>query len=268
LQKKGAILIKGFLFLATLLVLLLPANLGSMTQDKPSAPLANPGKQTVQEEGASPGVSFKSSREPAPVPEDWVKPERQKETPETIVSIENPKDAAKKPAAKTPASKPKEPDKPAPKPAPEPEPEPKPEPEPEPEPKASLPPYSMNTHESTMFKLVNEERAKEGLPALKLHEKLGAVARFKSQDMKDNNYFSHTSPTYGSPSDLLKYFDISWRAFGENLALHSSAEKAHAALMNSAGHRANILNANFTHVGIGMVQGSQGQYYTQIFIRP
>lgn len=250
-----------------------------MAHNVAPASLGYPGKQAVEEEGADPGTSYKSNRAPAPVPKDWAKPERQ--TPE-VMETADPKDPAKETVAKNPVPKPKEQEKPTPTPKPEPksepepEPEPKsepepvpvPEPKPEPEPEPSLPSYSMNTHESLMFKLVNEERAKEGLPALKLHEKLGAVARFKSQDMKDNNYFSHTSPTYGSPRDLLKYFDISWRAMGENLALHSSAENAHTALMNSTGHRANILNANFTHVGIGMVQGSKGQYYTQIFIRP
>jgi uncharacterized YkwD family protein len=114
-----------------------------------------------------------------------------------------------------------------------------------------------------MVDLVNQERAKAGVAPLKVDLELSRVARIKSQDMRDNNYFSHTSPTYGSPFDMMKSFGISYRTAGENIAKHSSVESAHAGLMNSDGHRKNILNPNFTHIGIGIVDG---RYYTQMFI--
>ena len=118
-----------------------------------------------------------------------------------------------------------------------------------------------------MLELVNHERARAGAPPLALHGELSEVARLKSQDMVQNNYFAHQSPTYGSPFEMMRAFGISYRMAGENLALAGSVDRAHSALMNSSGHRANILNARYTHIGIGMVQGSRGQYYTQMFIQ-
>jgi uncharacterized YkwD family protein len=118
-----------------------------------------------------------------------------------------------------------------------------------------------------MLELVNQERAKAGVPALQAHQKLTEVARLKSADMVKLNYFAHQSPTYGSPFDMMRSFGISYTMAGENLAMAASVDRAHTALMNSSGHRANILNANYTHLGIGMVQGSRNHYYTQMFIR-
>ncbi|NLH58986.1 MAG: hypothetical protein GX461_06195 [Clostridiales bacterium] len=123
--------------------------------------------------------------------------------------------------------------------------------------------YQLSSDEQRMVNLVNSERQKAGLAPLKVDLDLSRVARIKSQDMRDNNYFSHTSPTYGSPFDMMRSFGISYRTAGENIALHSSVESAHNGLMNSDGHRANILSPNFTHIGIGIVDG---RYYTQMFI--
>ncbi len=124
----------------------------------------------------------------------------------------------------------------------------------------------LSAQEQQMVNLVNNERAKAGLKPLAVDTKLSQMARVKSQDMADNNYFSHTSPTYGSPFDMMKKFGISYRTAGENIALNSSVEKAHTALMNSEGHRANILNPNFTHIGIGIVSKGGSLYFTQEFI--
>lgn len=121
----------------------------------------------------------------------------------------------------------------------------------------------LSASEQKMVDLVNQERAKAGVAALKVDTELSRVARIKSQDMKDNNYFSHTSPTYGSPFEMMKSFGIKYRAAGENLAKHGSVDSAHVGLMNSEGHRKNILNPNFTHIGIGIVDN---RYYTQMFI--
>lgn len=161
---------------------------------------------------------------------------------------------------------------PAPKPTPAPAPTPTPQPTPAPTPKPTPAPstgsgqasgYQLNASEQKMVDLVNQERAKAGVAPLKVDLELSRVARIKSQDMRDNNYFSHTSPTYGSPFDMMKSFGISYRTAGENIAKHSSVESAHTGLMNSDGHRKNILNPNFTHIGIGIVDG---RYYTQMFI--
>lgn len=123
--------------------------------------------------------------------------------------------------------------------------------------------YQLSADEQKMVNLVNAERQKAGVAPLKVDLELARVARIKSQDMRDNNYFSHTSPTYGSPFEMMKSFGITYRTAGENIAKHSSVESAHNGLMNSEGHRANILNPNFTHIGIGIVDG---RYYTQMFI--
>ena len=93
------------------------------------------------------------------------------------------------------------------------------------------------------------------------------TATIKSQDMAQNNYFSHTSPTYGSPFDLMKKYGISYRTAGENIAMgQTSPSQVMNGWMNSEGHRANILNSSFTKIGVGVVQNASGRYYwTQHF---
>lgn len=93
------------------------------------------------------------------------------------------------------------------------------------------------------------------------------VARIKAQDMVDNKYFDHNSPTYGSPFDMLKSFKISYKAAGENIAGNSSNSAAVTAWMNSSGHKANILNGNYNYTGIGVVKSPKyGKMYVQLFI--
>lgn len=120
--------------------------------------------------------------------------------------------------------------------------------------------------EQEVIRLVNEIRAQKGLKALSYDWELSRVARFKSQDMKDNRYFAHNSPVYGSPSQMIKNFGISYRSAGENIAKgYATPQAVVNGWMNSSGHRANILNANYTHIGVGYVSG--GHYWTQLFIR-
>lgn len=120
-------------------------------------------------------------------------------------------------------------------------------------------------YEQQVIKLVNQERAKNGLPALKEDWELSRVARYKSQDMHDNHYFSHTSPTYGSPFKMMSDFGIHYGYAGENIAYgQKTPEEVMKAWMNSSGHRANILSKNFTHIGVGYVK--DGSYWTQQFI--
>jgi uncharacterized protein YkwD len=84
--------------------------------------------------------------------------------------------------------------------------------------------------------------------------------------MIDNNYFDHNSPTYGSPFDMLKQFGVEYKTAGENLAGNSSVDGAHTSLMNSQGHRENILKSDYTNVGIGVVDGGQyGKMFVQLF---
>lgn len=121
------------------------------------------------------------------------------------------------------------------------------------------------SYENEVIRLVNEHRTKNGLKALQADWELSRVARFKSQDMKDNNYFSHTSPVYGSPFDMIKNFGISYKRAGENIAKGQATPQAVVnAWMNSSGHRANILNSAYTKIGVGYVP--DGRYWTQMFI--
>lgn len=155
-----------------------------------------------------------------------------------------------------------------PEPAPEPEPEPQPEPEPEPEPTPEPEPEpGLTPEEQLMVDLVNQERVQRGLNPLQVDMRLVELARLKSQDMIDLNYFSHTSPTYGSPFDMMRQAGVEYRTAGENLAGASTVERAHNALMQSDGHRRNILNPAFTHIGVGIIKGgSYGMMFTQMFI--
>ena len=119
--------------------------------------------------------------------------------------------------------------------------------------------------ESEVVRLVNVERAKNGLSALTENWELSRVARYKSKDMHDRGYFSHTSPTYGSPFDMMKNFGISYRTAGENIAKgYRTPQEVVNGWMNSEGHRANILNASFRQIGVGYY--TNGNYWTQMFI--
>ena len=122
------------------------------------------------------------------------------------------------------------------------------------------------SYEKEVVRLVNEERRSNGLSELAYDWQLSRVARYKSQDMKDNSYFSHTSPTYGSPFQMMKSFGISYKSAGENIARGQATPRDVVnAWMNSSGHRANILNSSFTHIGVGYV--ADGKYWTQMFIK-
>ena len=126
---------------------------------------------------------------------------------------------------------------------------------------------SLTADELEVFNLINAQRTKNGLPALKIDSEVQKVARIKAQDMIGNNYFSHNSPTYGTPFQMLNNFKVSYKTAGENIAGNSSNSAAVNAWMNSSGHKANILNGNFNYTGIGVVSGSKyGKIYVQMFI--
>ena len=126
---------------------------------------------------------------------------------------------------------------------------------------------SMNADEKEVFDLINKQRTNNGLQALKIDNEVQKGARIKAQDMVDNNYFAHESPTYGSPFQMLKSFKISYKTAGENIAANSSNSGAVNAWMNSSGHKANILNSSYNYTGIGVVSSKKyGKMYVQMFI--
>ncbi|MDP4087322.1 MAG: SafA/ExsA family spore coat assembly protein [Bacillota bacterium] len=122
--------------------------------------------------------------------------------------------------------------------------------------------------ENQVIQLTNQQRAKNGLKALTPNWELSRVARYKAMDMRDKNYFSHTSPTYGSPFTMMKNFGIAYRAAGENIAAgQSTPQEVVNSWMNSPGHRANILSTTYTQIGVGYAQGGSYRYYwSQMFI--
>lgn len=124
---------------------------------------------------------------------------------------------------------------------------------------------SVTAYEREVIALVNEHRRSNGLSELSYDWELSRVARIKSQDMKDSGYFAHNSPTYGSPFSMMKNFGIKYRSAAENIARGYATPKAVVdGWMNSSGHRANILNPSFTHIGVGYVYA--GNYWTQMFV--
>lgn len=120
--------------------------------------------------------------------------------------------------------------------------------------------------EIRMLDLVNSERLKVGLPALSPSEKIREVARAHAKDMFARGYFSHINPEGESPFDRLTGAGVIFVAAGENLAFAPTVELAHQGLMQSPGHRANILSADFGRVGIGVIDGGvYGRMFVQEF---
>ena len=121
------------------------------------------------------------------------------------------------------------------------------------------------SYEAEVIRLVNDIRVQNGLKALSTNWELSRVARYKSEDMSSARYFSHTSPTYGTPFQMMQSFGLSYRTAGENIAYGQRTPAAVVdAWMNSSGHRANILNSSYTQIGVGYC--ASGNYWTQMFI--
>lgn len=126
-----------------------------------------------------------------------------------------------------------------------------------------------NSFEQEVLDLVNQERQKAGLSKLQWSDDLAKVAYNHSKDMSDRNFMSHTNPDGLSPFDRMKNFGISYRTAGENIAAgQSTPQEVMKGWMNSEGHKKNILNANYTHLGVGYYKGNgrYGHYWTQCFI--
>ncbi|HYO21462.1 MAG TPA: CvpA family protein [Flavisolibacter sp.] len=109
--------------------------------------------------------------------------------------------------------------------------------------------------EAQMLALVNEERTKRGLPAVKADPEMTKVARAHSVDMFARGYFSHYTPERKDPFDRMKQAGVKFLTAGENLALGRTLKICHEGLMNSPGHKANILNPSFGRLGIGIMDG-------------
>ena len=132
----------------------------------------------------------------------------------------------------------------------------------------TTPTGDFSAYQQEVLNIVNKERTSRGLSALKFNAEVSKVATLKSQDMIDKGYFDHTSPTYGSPFDMMKKFGITYKSAGENIAMgQKTPQEVMTAWMNSEGHRKNILNSSFTEIGIGIAKDSNGRlYWTQMFI--
>lgn len=128
----------------------------------------------------------------------------------------------------------------------------------------------IKAYENEVVRLTNVERSKNGLPALAQNWELSRVARYKSADMAAKGYFSHQSPTYGSPFTMMQNFGIRFSAAGENIAYgQRTPQEVVNAWMNSPGHRANILSRSYSQIGVGFARNSSGTaYWTQMFIQP
>lgn len=198
------------------------------------------------------GIDYKELQQgqpaPAPAPKQEQPapaPKQQEPAPAPAPKQEQPAPAAKQPEAQKPA--------------------PAPAPAPEQKPTESKEASAVSAFEKQVVELTNQERSKQGLKPLTLDTALSKVAKDKSRDMQQKGYFSHTSPTYGSPFDMMKKYGVQYRSAGENIAMgQRTPQEVVQAWMNSEGHRKNILNASFTHIGVGHVES--GNYWTQMFI--
>ncbi len=123
-----------------------------------------------------------------------------------------------------------------------------------------------STSETEMFRLVNEERRKQGIKELMWSPEIVAVARVHAKDMWERKYFGHYSPEGQDVGDRLDKAGIDYHLAGENLALAPTVSTAHRGLMNSEGHRANVLEPKFRKVGIGVIDnGVYGKMFVQVF---
>ncbi|QHW30781.1 LysM peptidoglycan-binding domain-containing protein [Paenibacillus rhizovicinus] len=120
-----------------------------------------------------------------------------------------------------------------------------------------------STFAAQVVTLVNKERAKAGLSALKSDTLLTKVALDKAKDMYANNYFDHNSPTYGSPFDMMRAYGVAYSYAGENIAKgQQTPQEVMTAWMNSAGHKANILGSHYGKIGVAYYNGEWVQEFT------
>lgn len=125
----------------------------------------------------------------------------------------------------------------------------------------------LNNDEFEVLNLINKIRKENGLSELKINMELQNIAERKAIDIVTNEYFSHTSPTYGSPFDMMKTYNIKYKIAGENLAGNITSEKAVEAWMNSKLHKDNILDNRFEYTAICVVNSEiYGKVFVQMFL--
>jgi uncharacterized protein YkwD len=151
-----------------------------------------------------------------------------------------------------------------------PKPSPKPvDPKPVPDPvKPPVQNGDLTSAENLAVAKVNAERKARGIHELKVNDTLVRLARLKAKDMAENGYFSHISPTYGSPTEMMQAAGLSFKWWGENIARASSVTIAHDAFMESKDHRDNILSAGYTEIGVGVYAKGNRVYESQMFMKP
>ncbi|MGI6082021.1 MAG: CAP domain-containing protein [Limnochordia bacterium] len=143
--------------------------------------------------------------------------------------------------------------------------------QPEPKPDPVKPPVQkgdLTSEESLAVAKVNAERKARGIHELKVNDTLVRLARLKAKDMAEKGYFSHISPTYGSPAEMMEAAGLRFKWWGENIARVSSVTVAHEAYMESPDHRANILSAGYTEIGVGVYKKGNRVYQSQLFMKP
>lgn len=135
--------------------------------------------------------------------------------------------------------------------------------------KLTIPTVTTTAQENEVIRLVNVQRANAGLQPLKMNWELSRVARYKSADMANKGYFSHTSPTYGTPFQMMENFGLRFTAAGENIAYgQRTPAEVMRDWMNSPGHRSNIMSGSYNEIGVGLAKNKNGVcYWTQMFMR-
>lgn len=237
-------------------VVTLKANAGVVTQAIP-APTSNTiATQATQTTATAPTTT--NVQTSAPAPSIWIS---QPALGGNVVSLKN---IYTQPSTSPVTTSPTPVVAPAPAPVPVPTPTPSTTPTP-----SVIPPVTVLTaDEQLMMDMINQQRQAAGVKPVIADLRLTAVGRAKANDMKINNYFSHTSPTYGSPWAMMQQVGITVRWAGENISANKSVAGSMASLMQSPGHRANILDPRFTHVGVGIAYGSAyGNLYVQEFLQ-
>lgn len=127
-------------------------------------------------------------------------------------------------------------------------------------------PEGLTAAEKRLFDLINSSRINEGLSPVAVDMKLTEIARIKAQDMLENNYYGHTSPTYGSPGQMLRKFGVSFRSGGENLCKAGDVSRAHLLLLGSPEHRKIMMNPQANKVGIAVVPQQSWVLVVELFV--
>jgi len=215
-----------------------------------------------------PGPTPPAPPEPEPTPEPPAEEEPEQRSPSTISYSSYGRATSSGHTSPTPSPTPPPSPSPSPSPTPPPSPDPEPEPEPEPDPEP-IDDTGLNEQEQRILELVNQERIERGLDPLQADPRLTRLARMKSQDMIDHNYFAHESPTYGSPGEMIRDDGVDYRMASENLGRGGNIVTIFQSFMASHGHRNNIINERWEYTGVGVVyERGRGYLVTQLFIQP